>query len=1173
MDSSVSPRILKQYDVFLSFRGSDTRRGIVSHLHRAFLDRRIDDIFKDDKTIEMGESISEEIKEAIHGSKFAVIVISANYVSSTWCLNELQMIMELHKKKQLVAIPIFYDVEPSDVRDQRGTFSLERYESSRLMLFFSSTKRTMAAKIHKWREALNEVGGTSGKESKTCEDEATMVEDIVGHIARELFSLHPIDLSDIVGMDAHMEEISSQLDMDSTDEVRMIGIWGMGGIGKTTIAKCLYKEYSPQFAPHYCFIENVNISAQEGLPQLQEKLLSSILGKKQETFWGIEQGCSLIKSKLKKLRVFIVLDGVDSVNQLRALARETSWFGPGSRIIITTRDLGFLYSCASTYHVSLLGIDDAMQVFKQVAFEGGHAPSDAYEQLSFRASRLAQGLPSALEAFGTYLRRMTSLKGWEKALGILEKVPHQSIMDILRTSYDSLDKRDQAVFLHLACLFNGDYVQRVNALIEDGDIRIKGLEKKSLIDISPDGCITMHVLVEQGAREIVCQESRSIPWRQRIMWEPEQIVYVLQNNTGPTTTEGMKLHMCELLSMVSIDGNVLNTINNLKFLKAYTHLDDTSSKLQFLPGTDKLPKTLKLLHWDSYPMNTLPHEYYPNCLVELNLRNSNLVRLWDGILGLSQLRRLDVTGSKNLTVIPNLARATLLEELIAKGCTRLTKIPESICSLSYLRKLDFSQCDGLTNLQIHLSEKTVLPERGLRRRRQMILKLPGAIKKITSLANLSIEGKIHIGLWHLKGKAEHLTFISEQQIPDELMVMPKERFPFISSFYDFKSLSIKRFSYTEDGGVPFVCSSFSGFPCLAELNLINLNISKIPEDIGLLQSLEKLDLSENDIKNLPASTKNLSSKLKYLNLSNCNKLEVLPKLTDLQTLNISGCNNLGSRLILSHTDQEIGLNSLLELEINNYRNVQSLSDQLSHYTNLLHLDLSRHNFELIPGSIRHLVSLGTLCLNNCKKLKTIEELPQSIKHLYAHGCDSLENVFFPPNHSIKHLDLSHCFNLQQNNHLITQFLNNEYSQEVSQRFICIPGATMPIHFENRSSGKSTKIRLPPIRSRSRVLGFAACIMISSERSVNLRFQAFSYDLSCEDDESIRISLKPNLNHESEIEEVEEKVTENHNHVVIISVPKSINADKIEELRLESRLQFQPHGGEIIACGIRMIHGD
>ncbi|CDY11146.1 BnaC06g23980D [Brassica napus] len=604
MDSFVaSPRDKKRYDVFLSFRGKDTRRGIVSHLHSALVGR-VDDTFKDDETIEIGDTISEEIKEAIRNSKFAIVVISKDYVSSTWCLNELQMIMDLHKKKQLLVLPIFYDVVPSDVKHQRGTFSLRRYQPS--------MERTMAAHVRKWRKALTRVGGVSGKDSRACKDEATMVDDIVEHIARELTSMQPLEMGDIVGMDAHMEQIEPLLDMDSaTNDVRMIGIWGMGGIGKTTIAK---------------------IAGRNGLPGLQRELLSNILGKKQANISDKEKGCNLIKSKLKKLKVLLVLDDVDNEEQLLALAKDTSWFGPGSRIIITTRDLGLLHFCRLriVHHVNFLGHDDSIRVFKQVAFDGGRPPSDVYEQLSIRASKLAQGLPSALDAFGTYLRQKISTEAWERALDILEKFPPQSIMEIVRTSYEGLDKRDQAVFLHLACLFNGDNFHRVATLFDHGDERIKDLRKKSLIDISPDGCITMHVLVEQAGREIVLQESKSKLWRRRILWEPEEIVSVLQNTTGIAlaTTEGVSLHMCDMPRMVSIDGGILNAINNLEYFKAFTHLNNIESTLNFNQG-------------------------------------------------LGQLKRLDVTGSKNLIEIPDLSRATELEALIMKGCRRLEKIPEN----------------------------------------------------------------------------------------------------------------------------------------------------------------------------------------------------------------------------------------------------------------------------------------------------------------------------------------------------------------------------------------------------------------------------------------------------------------------------------------------------------------
>lgn len=90
--------------------------------------------------------------------------------------------------------------------------------------------------------------------------------------------------------------------------------------------------------------------------------------------------------------------------------------------------------------------------------------------------------------------------------------------------------------------------------------------------------------------------------------------------------------MCEMLDELSIDGKILNSIDTLKFFKAFTHLNGINSKLQFRPGTDKLPKTLRLLWWDAYPLRTLPPEYHPHCLVELNLCYSNLERLWDGTL-------------------------------------------------------------------------------------------------------------------------------------------------------------------------------------------------------------------------------------------------------------------------------------------------------------------------------------------------------------------------------------------------------------------------------------------------------------------------------------------------------------------------------------------------------------
>lgn len=108
-----------KYDVFLSFRGPDTRRHFIPFLYNALV---LADIrtFKDDKELENGQRISPELLRAIEESKFAVVVISPNYAESAWCLDELVKIMELQDKGLLTVIPIFYDVDPGHLRRQIG---------------------------------------------------------------------------------------------------------------------------------------------------------------------------------------------------------------------------------------------------------------------------------------------------------------------------------------------------------------------------------------------------------------------------------------------------------------------------------------------------------------------------------------------------------------------------------------------------------------------------------------------------------------------------------------------------------------------------------------------------------------------------------------------------------------------------------------------------------------------------------------------------------------------------------------------------------------------------------------------------------------------------------------------------------------------------------------------
>ncbi|XP_071726815.1 toll/interleukin-1 receptor-like protein [Rutidosis leptorrhynchoides] len=109
--------IVNSYDVFLSFRGEDTRHSFADHLYDA-LTRAGILTFRDNEEIKRGEEISREIKRAIKGSRASIVVLSENYGTSTWCLDELLLILEQRRECNHFVLPVFYHVDPSEVRKQ-----------------------------------------------------------------------------------------------------------------------------------------------------------------------------------------------------------------------------------------------------------------------------------------------------------------------------------------------------------------------------------------------------------------------------------------------------------------------------------------------------------------------------------------------------------------------------------------------------------------------------------------------------------------------------------------------------------------------------------------------------------------------------------------------------------------------------------------------------------------------------------------------------------------------------------------------------------------------------------------------------------------------------------------------------------------------------------------------
>jgi hypothetical protein len=144
----------RTYDVFLSFRGENTRRSFTDHLYTALCRAEIR-TFRDDDGIRRGEKIDLEIKKAINETKLSIIVFSKDYASSRWCLDELAMIMERRRTVGHIVFPVFYDVDPSEVGTQTGRYG-EEFAKHDIRF------KDQMEKVEGWRKAIKEVAYMEG---------------------------------------------------------------------------------------------------------------------------------------------------------------------------------------------------------------------------------------------------------------------------------------------------------------------------------------------------------------------------------------------------------------------------------------------------------------------------------------------------------------------------------------------------------------------------------------------------------------------------------------------------------------------------------------------------------------------------------------------------------------------------------------------------------------------------------------------------------------------------------------------------------------------------------------------------------------------------------------------------------------------------------------------------
>ncbi|XP_052211409.1 disease resistance protein RPV1-like [Diospyros lotus] len=1011
--SSSSPilPLQRKYDVFLSFRGLDSRKNIISHLQAA-LKRNGFRTFKDDKNLDRGKDIEAGLFEAIENSSMSIVVFSKNYFASKWCLAELEKIMEYSKNLHHIVIPIFVDIEPSDIRKLKGSIAetLAKHEEE-------------VPKMENWRATLTEVASLAGFVSNSDKDEASLVEDIVEEVQGKLSLRIPLKVTKHpVGIEPRLQKVLKELCLESSDDVRIVAIWGVGGLGKTTIAKAAYNCIRSGFEG-CSFVANVRETWEQSkgnLLALQKQILSDISKNENYKMGSFHEGVELLKRRaFYGRKVLIVLDDVDRVEQMDALAIDPRVLCRGSRIIVTTRNISSLYSLQSVlsmYELELLNKDESLQLFSLHAFNQ-HNPPEGFMELSNTVVDYARGIPLVLEIWGCFLNGNNDQSEWRSAIAKMKKIPHDDVQGKLRISFDSLDEKEEKLFLEIACFFFRESKNFTIQVLQDyeifPEIGFRRLENLCLLKcVGP--LIVMHDILKQMGREIVRQENVDYPGKRSRLWDYKDALNVLKNCEGTEAVEGLiLLHNGK---DIKVKAKAFQKMTRLRVL----HLDH----VRLSTGYKHLSRNLVWLRWHHFGLRVLPLQLYLENLVALDLSYSNIKRLWMGPKVLSKLKFLDLSYCYNLTTTPNFHGLPNIEELYLRSCMRLQEVDKSIGHLDKLRVLNLKHCRRLKKFTTNFSRLPNLEELFL----SFCVSLQEVDKSIGHLDKLRVLDLEDC--WRLKKLTPNFSGLPNleelvlrncvrlQQVDKCIGHLDKLRYLNVNGCESLPKL-LSEMGIKQDWRVTkvlcklkfleFRCChnltttpNFSWIPNIEILFLTNcIRLQEVDKSIGHLHKLRVLHVNCcKSLRKLPSEMANLKSLEQVAIYGSPNELQILAK---------KSTGSLGLSLNFLQ-----GLRCLKSLRIEHCSMTQ-LPDEIGSLISLTHLNILRSKFSCLPKSICNLTKLQRLRIEYCDMSNLPSEFGRlnRLEVLNLQGnkfCSLPESISDLTN--LQKLDLSYCERLQ-----------------------------------------------------------------------------------------------------------------------------------------------------------------
>ncbi|KAL0692991.1 hypothetical protein Bca4012_060171 [Brassica carinata] len=916
-----------QHQVFISFRGADVRKSFVSFLEKA-LERGCVNYYVDTK--ELKGEVLDIFFQRIRESRLVLIILSENYMQSNWCIEELRTAIKDIKESKRKVIPIFYKVKVADVKNKWKVGEQAKGVEG---------EETMEEREKNVKEALEILTSHIGMRSEEYNNESDFTEDIVKEVKKVLTSIkgEKQDVSSVTGTNLtgegegkevdqtkekfklfgitqRLQKLQEKLGMHGviSKETRIIGVLGMAGIGKTTIAQKLFEEGKNKFHRRMFFGDIDKASKEEDLTELRVRLLRKLL-KKTDKKITEETTHESVEAELLDGNVFLVLDNVSNKKQLEYLLGDRKWISRGSKIVIVTSDKSLVEDFVNdTYVVPGLNEREGLECFCYHAF-GDHKVHDGSLMKESREFvDYARGNPLALKVLGPDLRGQDKAH-WETKLRQLAQSPG----NVLNVSYDGLSKQQKEAFLDVTYFFRSENHKFVTALVDSKDSNeIKDLADKFLIDIT-GGRVEMHNLLYTLGKKLASKQKKRLR-------NHKDIIGVLKKNMGKNTISGIRgmfLDMSEVGKDAPLSKGAFDGMDNLRYLKIYDSRE-AGYKLNFSNGVNLPVQEIRYLHWLRFQGEELPQDFNPKNLIDLRLPYSMIKRLWDGVKDTSNLTWVDLSHSANLSDLSGLLEAQNLQRLNLEGCKELKTIDATMGNLTSLVFLNLRGCSSLVSLAemnmeslktLILSDCSNLEEFQIIAEQLEALYLDGTSLKALPPSMIKFQKLVLLNLKDCTKLATVPDCLGNMKALQEVILSgckKLETFPDLQEnmrrlrIFLLDGTSIKevpkllqnpcplsRWPHHGGGGV-------KGFPLLRHLSLRgNSYIQSLQPDIGDLYHLKYIDLKF--CKNL-ASLPTLPPNLQCLNAHGCESLTTLGNplahlvLTDQihATLIFSNCNKL-----------------------------------------------------------------------------------------------------------------------------------------------------------------------------------------------------------------------------------------------------------------------------------------